>query len=173
MAPNIRKSVRILLLNDENQLLLMRVEGLDICSPNGKRHNNLWCTIGGGIENEEAMQEAALREMQEETGIAPEEVTIGSVVWHSSFELIYKGTLTRLNETFVVAHTKKREVALHSLTANEKEVVKELKWFSLDEIKQCTETIFPVNLAHHLPDILAGKYPAEPICIDQDNEEAA
>lgn len=159
----IRKAVRILLLNNEKELLLMCVEDFDISAPDGTKNKRFWCTIGGGIESDESIAQAALRELYEETGILPEDVKLGPAVWHSSIELILKGSLTIFDETFVVIKTTQKNVALYKPTQDEQAVVKELRWFSLDDIKQSKDLIFPEKLLHYLPDVLMEKYPVVPI----------
>lgn len=166
MSLIIRKAVRVLLLNDEDHLLLMCVEGFDICTPDGVRNKRFWCTIGGGIEKEESIEQTALREIYEESGIKPQDVSLGPVVWYGSIELILKGQLTRLDETFIVARTKLKDVALHFPTDDEKQVVKELRWFSLEDIKMSSDPIFPELLLQYLPEILVKKYPSKLIKIN-------
>lgn len=166
MNPVIRKSVRVLLLNPEDKLLLMCIEGFDIATSDGKRNDRFWCTIGGGIETTETLKDAALREIYEETGISAQEVALGPIVWYGEVDLMLKGELTRLHETFIVAKTKKDNVQLHQPTNDEKAVVKKLAWFSLEDIKSCEDVIFPVLLLQYLPDIILNNYPEQPIEID-------
>lgn len=155
----IRNAVRIILLNNEDKLLLMCVEDFDIATPDDVRHKRFWCTIGGGIEAGESIEQAAFREIYEETSLTKETIKLGPIVWESEIDLKLKGTLTRLKEYFIVAKTQKSDVSLHLPTHDEKAVVKKLVWFSLNEIKNSSEVIFPILLTTYLPDILAGKYP--------------
>lgn len=161
----VRNAVRILLLND-NKLLLMRVEDLDIGAPGAKSNRRFWCTIGGGIEPGESVQDAALREIYEETSLMPEAIELGPIVWKSDINLMLRGTLTRFMEVYVVAKTKAHDVRLHQPTETEQAVVKELRWSTLEDINKCPDLIFPDSLATYLPDILAGNYPPQLICID-------
>ena len=166
MSPVIRKSVRVLLLNDNNELLLMCVEDFDISTPSGEKNKRFWCTIGGGIEAGESIEQTALREIYEETGIAEKDINLGTVVWYGNIELLLKGVLTRLDETFIVAKTKQTNVGLSALTEEEKHIVKKLQWFSLKDIQKSTEVIFPIVLPEYLPDILAENYPEQPLKIN-------
>lgn len=166
MPACVRKSVRVLLLNDKNELLLMCIEDFDISTLEGKKNKRFWCTIGGGIEVEETIEQAAVREIYEETGILEKEIKLGPLVWYNNVELVLKGVLTRLEESFIVARTKQIDVALHIPTEDEKQVVKKLEWFSIEDIKKSQEVIFPILLPKYLPDILSEKYPKEPVVID-------
>ena len=166
MSILVRKAVRVLLFNDENELLLMCVEDFDISTPEGKKNKRFWCIIGGGIEGGESIEQTAFREIHEEAGISEKEVNLGPLVWYGNVELVLKGTLTRLEESFIVAKTKRKDVVLHAPTEDEKQVVKKLQWFSLEEIKESQEVIFPIVLPEYLPDVLSGKYPDQPIEIN-------
>ena len=165
MLPIIRKTVRVLLLNSENELLLMCIETSDLATLEGKQYERFWCTIGGAIENEESIEQAALREIYEESGIASREVTLGCPVWYGSVDLLFKGRLTRFEETYIVARTHQRNVALYAPTQEERRIVQDLRWFSLGTITQSAETFFPASLVNYLPDILKGRYPSRAIKI--------
>jgi len=161
-----RNSVKILLFNDKKELLLMCVDDPKTTSVEGKYSGPFWFPVGGAIEPGETIQEAALREVYEETGIKKEDIELGPVVWHGEFDLILAGTPTHIKETFIVAETKQNNIDLTNLTCWEKAVVKKIDWFSLEEIKNCKEVIFPVLLPKYLPDIITEKYPSEPVEID-------
>jgi 8-oxo-dGTP pyrophosphatase MutT (NUDIX family) len=158
--------VKVLLLNEQNELLLLCADDPTTTSAEGKYHGSFWFPVGGQIEKGESLEEAALREIYEETGIKKEEVSLGSVVWHGSFDLKLNGILTHLDQTFIVAKTKKKEIFLQQPTEWEKNTIKKLDWFSLSRIKKGREIIYPVVLGEYLPDILAGKYPPSPLEID-------
>ena len=132
----------------------------------GKYHGRFWFPIGGKIEADETMQEAALREIFEETGIREDEVELGPVVWFGEFDLMLAGIPTHIKQTFIVAKTTKRDLSLAHLTQEEQTVIEKIAWFSFEEIKKSTEVIFPIVLPKYLPDILAGNYPEQPLEID-------
>ena len=163
MSIPVRETVRVLLLNPSNELLLMCVENFDIGALDGKRNNRFWFTVGGGVEEGESITQAAIREIYEETGITKDKIDLGHIVWHGYVDLVLKGKQTRLHESYIVAQTKESNVFLCQPTDDEKKTVKKLKWFSFDAIKQCPDVIFPVILSEYLPEILSGNYPDEPI----------
>ena len=165
-----RNTVRILLLNTKNKILLMCADDPSTTNKDGAYRGRFWFTIGGAIEQGETLQEAAIREIHEETGLDVKDVTFGPNVWYGAFDLVYAGTLTRINEQFVVAYTDKSELTMQNLTALEKKVIKEIRWFSIEEIQKSKEIIYPIELSHLLPDILAKQFPEKPLYIDLGKE---
>jgi 8-oxo-dGTP pyrophosphatase MutT (NUDIX family) len=162
----VRKSIKILLINKNKELLLMCVDDPKTTSIDGKHYGIFWCPIGGGIKPHETIQEAATREIYEETGIKKEEIELGPVVWFGEFDLVLAGTPTHVKEKFIVAKTKQKKIAPAGLTDWEQKVIKKIEWLSLEKIKSCKEVVFPVLLSKYLPDILDEQYPEKPIEID-------
>ena len=90
----------------------------------GTYHGRFWFMIGGEIEPNESLQAAAIREIFEETGISQSEITLGPVVWFGSVDLMIKGILTTIKQTFIVAHTRQETTSLANLTLSEQAVFK-------------------------------------------------
>ncbi len=166
MSIPFRNSVKILLLNEKKELLLMCADDPKITSVDGEYHGRFWFSIGGEIQSGESIHEATIREIYEETGLDKGEIEFGPVVWFGEFDLVLNGTMTRLKQTFIVAKTGQVNVSLTDLDQWEKAAVKKLAWFSLEKIQNCDEVIYPVLLSEFLPDILSEKYPEKPLEID-------
>ncbi len=162
-----KKTVRILLLNKERKLLLMRVIDPSTTRLDKKQRNAFWCTIGGKIEQGETLQQATYRELFEETGLDADDIELGPIVWYGVHQMIISGEHVELDEKFVVAHLKS-DKPLHqeNFTANEKNVVTHTEWLSLAEILMHQEPIFPAIFKTHLSDIVTGKYPHHPLQVD-------
>lgn len=166
MGRQVRESIKVLLFNQQNQLLMLCAEDPNITTVDGRNYGRYWFPLGGGIEAGESRTEAALRELFEETGIAEDEVELGPTVWHGEFDYCRFGEAVTQKEFFVVAHTDKQTVCLDNLTPEEKAVTKGLRWFSHDELERWPEIIFPVGLPEYLGPILEGDYPPEPVHVD-------
>ena len=78
---------------------------------------------------------------------------------------------TRVEQQFVAGRTSASTLTLAHLTEEEPEVVKRIAWFSLEEVRTSAETIYPVLLPVHLPRIIAGDYPEQPLDISKVPEE--
>lgn len=162
----LRPSIRVILLNAKNELLLLKADDPNTTTTSGRYNGPFWFLVGGAIEPGEEVEEATLREIFEETGIAMEHITLGPIVWKGEFDLILNGILSRQQQRFIVAKTKVTQVSLHNLTAYEQEVIQDLRWFSLEQIRSSNQLIYPLCLKRYLPAILDGRYPAEPLEID-------
>lgn len=136
----------VLLLNDDNELLLLHVNDPKTTPIDGKHHGPFWCLVGGKIEPYETIQEAAMREIYEETGMKKEEIELGPIVWFGEFDFVLAGTPTHQKEIFIVAKSTQKNVSLANLTPEEQTVIKKAAWFSLEKIKNSTDfsRILPV-----------------------------
>lgn len=166
MAYPVRHSVKVILLNERNELLLMCIDDPTITSVGEAYGGHFWTLIGGEIEPYEGIRDAAEREVLEETGLAKQDVDFGPHVWFGELDLILYGKPTHIKQDFIVAHTQHSDISVANLTTYEKKVVKEVSWFSFERIVKSGETIHPFVLRRYLPDIIVGKYPEHPFEID-------
>lgn len=152
-----RRSARVLLLDDADRVLLF--EGIDPWVPDVR----FWFTPGGGIEDGEALEEAAHRELREETGIAG--VDIGPVVWTGTGTFGFEGRRLRSHDSYLMVRVAAAEVDTSGFDAVEARSVLEHRWWSVDELSSTTETVYPTTLAARLTELLRDGPPAEPVDI--------
>lgn len=133
----VRNTVRIVLLNHKDELLLMHIDDPRTRSIGNKYNGSFWVTIGGQIEINETVQEAAVRELFEETGIKRNEVNFGKIIWLRELDLIMYGKPYHIKEKYIAARTNKITVSTTNLTKDEIGVVKKIEWFSLQDITKC------------------------------------
>ncbi len=161
-----RITVRLLLLDRAGRILLMKIDDSAIYGPAGGLilPSPRWITLGGGLEVGETIVEAASREAFEESGITG--ITIGPAVWYLEEIGMLRGEPGLYKETFVVAHAPSCETSTVNWTSQEKEIVRELRWWGMEELTATNEIILPRSISHRLPDIIAGNYPAVPEVIE-------
>ena len=158
-TPVPRPASRLLVIDRRDRLRMFRLEA-DSRHPAG-----LWITPGGGLNPGETFEEAATRELAEETGLSG--VSLGPCVWvrtHVSGKAgTIAGTLYEVRERFFVARVGEVSVRGENPDEVERAVMTDHRWWALDEIVASEEAFVPRSLASLLPPILSGDYPEEPI----------
>jgi len=106
-----------------------------------------WLTPGGEIEAGEEPHAAAVREWREELGL---EVEVVGPVYTEATQFEHRGEM-RDNLDFVfTARCGEDEPVLRGVTADEIEIMKEIRWWSAEEVEAALADgvrIFPVDLA--------------------------
>ena len=150
----LRPTARVLLLDREDRILLLKGR-----LPGSPQSEGSWFTVGGGLEPGETHHEAAAREILEETGIRDFE--LGPVVWLRSGVLAIPEP-THFHEQYIVARCEAREPSRHGWTALERDLIDDIRWWTLHALLTTTDRVFPSGLAGFLPAILAGAFPDPP-----------
>ena len=157
-TPRARPAARLLILDPADRVLLFRVEDASFRDP------VLWLTPGGGLEGDETYEQAAIRELTEETGI---DAPLGPCVWVRRHTFAFQGRWYDQCERFFVVRAPSATTSSERWTDIERDVIKAHRWWSLDELARsdpASDGVFvPRRLAELLPPILAGRYPAEPV----------
>jgi len=120
-----------------------------------------WCTAGGGVDPGETLEQAARREVFEETGMA--EVELGSEVWRRELILPVEGEPRRLVEHYFLASAPHETLTSDNWTVLERKVVKAARWWTPEEIAASDETIFPEGLGERLIALLRDGAPETPV----------
>lgn len=153
-----RPAARVVLLDRERRIFLVNSE-----DPADPRKPPWWEIPGGGIDAGETSAEGAARELYEETGIA--DAKIGPCIWTMRNEFDFAGFHFDQDEFIHVAWCTDGEYAPAHLEALEAVAFDGARWWSLDELLASDVPVLPVNLREHLPPIVAGDLPDEPIDI--------
>ena len=159
-----RKTVRVLLLDPADRLLLIQMQDPNVSDASGRvLRDAYWVTIGGACEPGEDIATTARREVLEETGMT--DIRLGPAVWTTEHVLCIHGKSRLMQETFFFARTDTTAISSDGWTALERRVIHTMRWWSLIDLRETSETIFPRSLAQHLPDLIEGVMPASPITI--------
>ncbi|MBW4041809.1 MAG: NUDIX domain-containing protein [Acidobacteria bacterium] len=145
----VRNAARVLLLDPEGRVLL--VEGGDPADPGA---GTWWFTPGGGVEAGEDARAAALREAFEETGHRVAELR-GPVARRSSV-FPFDGRLIEQRELFFVARVPAFEPTTVGWTELEQRALAGLRWWTLDDLRATTATVYPEHLADLVAEALAS-----------------
>lgn len=147
MTLRTRPSSRLLILNNSGSVLLFRFSHHD----DALAGREYWATPGGGLEPGESFEQAALRELYEETGIIRNEC--GQSIAQREFLMqLPSGETVKAVERFYVISASEGELSQAGWSENEKRVISQQKWWSQAELHETNEVIFPEVLA----DLLAG-----------------
>ncbi|MGA8112398.1 MAG: NUDIX domain-containing protein [Actinocatenispora sp.] len=155
-----RTAARVLLIDGADRLLL--VQGSDPYRPEVGRW---WFSLGGGVEDGETLEAAALREVREESGI--DDVTLGPLVWRRSAEFPFLADrYVYQREHYFVGWTTSTDTRDAGWTEYERQQLSQMRWWGADELASTDEVIAPAQLPALLPAVLRGEYPAVPVELD-------
>jgi len=133
-APKPRQAGRAILRDDAGRVLLLHFH-----LPNMR----FWATPGGGVEPDETLLEAAHRELREELGIA---VALEGPVHTAVGIFEFEGELIENTDHFF--HGRWNGVPrLSGTTESESAALVEARWWTLEEMENTREDIFPRDLA--------------------------
>lgn len=136
-----RPSSRLIVLSPDNHVLLFC-----FChSDDALRGKSYWATPGGGLEHNESFEQAALRELREETGLTRD--SAGPQIASRTFEMMLpSGETVLAEERFFIIHADQWDIDRSGWSSNEKNVIREHHWWTIEELRQTTEIIFPADL---------------------------
>ena len=120
-----------------------------------------WATVRGGVESDESYEEAARREVREETGIT--DVELGPVVWTREKTVAFQHGTVHFVEQYFLGRTDADVISTKGQDEYEKQFMRDHRWWSLDDLRQADEVIFPEGIAELIAPILAGALPAAPV----------
>ncbi len=140
MEPELRRAARLVVVDPDKNVLLFQYED-DL--------RTWWATPGGGLENEETFEDAALREASEELSL-----TCAMLVplWRRTVEFRMRGQLVRQVESCFLTRVSRSDVALGPAVAevHRREGIVAARWWSLEEIETTSERIYPEDLCESL-----------------------
>ncbi|WP_405902691.1 NUDIX hydrolase [Streptomyces sp. NBC_00656] len=157
MPAEARKVARLVLLDPEDRILLMH--GFEPEDPG----STWWFTPGGGLEGDETREQAALRELAEETGIT--DVELGPLLWQRMCSFPFDGRRWEQDEWYFLARTTQTATDTGGQTGLERRSVAGLRWWTSAELSAARETVYPTRLAELLRTLLDEGPPRTPLVL--------
>ena len=137
----LRRSARVFLFDEESgDLLLIRF----VAELEGGAFT-FWVTPGGEIEPGEDERAAAERELAEELGLWLR--LEGPVHRESGGTYTHLGETVRNEDVFFAASCSRQQPVLRGVTPEEIALMREVRWWTLAELRDTAERIFPAQLA--------------------------
>jgi 8-oxo-dGTP pyrophosphatase MutT (NUDIX family) len=138
----VRRSARVIVIAPDESVLMVRFEVAD--------RPPFWVTAGGECEAGETFDQAARRELVEETGIVGDP---GSQVARTTPEFVtVEGEPVQADERYYILRVAEARIDTSGHTALEQKVMTQHRWFTLAELSGWHEAVFPDNLAQIIRD---------------------
>lgn len=159
---SIRQAARVVLLDREGRTLLFRFVDPVNGSP-------FWITPGGGLDEGETFEDAARRELREETGLVVGEglaaAGFGPCVWRRTIDIRYGHKRFRQHERYFPLTLNARQPAIDTGGMLDYEVsdLQDHRWWTADDITASADRFAPSRLGELIPALMSSALPASPI----------
>jgi 8-oxo-dGTP pyrophosphatase MutT (NUDIX family) len=146
-----RRAARALLIADRSVLL---IEG---CDPARPEAGSWWLTPGGGIDEDESMEAAAVREIFEETGLLLPADTLGPVVATRVAEFEFDDRVYRQTESFFAVQVAAFTPHARGWDTVEQRALLDHRWWTVDELRTTAERVYPSELVEVVEAVFNGR----------------
>lgn len=154
ISPPLREAARVVALDDAQRVLLLH---------HHDEGGSYWATPGGALEAGEDHAAAALRELREELGVDEKNVALGTQLAQRSQEQTVGGRAVRQVERYFLAHLEPADA--DPARATQPDNIQAHRWWTLQELRETPETIYPDGLLGLVAGLLANGVPKCPITL--------
>ncbi|MEN3362188.1 MAG: hypothetical protein V7637_6170 [Mycobacteriales bacterium] len=149
----------MLLVDGADRLLLFET----LSDSDAPELGTCWVAPGGGVRDGEPLAVAAARELREETGLVVRPESLGGVVAVTSGPAEFRWGGGMFRDDFFFYRVDEHRVDSSQWEELEKNCIVRHHWWTVADLAASTETIYPMELAPLLADLLAGWLPADPV----------
>lgn len=136
-ALRLRRAARLIVIDPDLRALMFRYDV--------PGRPPFWVTAGGECEPDESFEDAARRELFEETGFTADP---GPQIMQMTPEFItVQGEPVQADERFFLVRVDEARIDTSGHTETELALMTQHRWFTLDELEHWHEAVFPVDLA--------------------------
>jgi 8-oxo-dGTP pyrophosphatase MutT (NUDIX family) len=133
-----RTAARVLIVSPARRVLLLRLEP--------SFDEPFWVTPGGGVDDGETLEQAAMRELREEVGRS--DLSLGGLVWTRDVRFTWQEWIVQQREHVFRVEAPEEFVAVTEHP--DEEPIVGSAWFSADELLGLDDAVYPEDLAARL-----------------------
>lgn len=148
-----RQAARVAVLDPAGAVFLFRYDNEEV--------GVHWAMPGGGMDEGETPEQAALRELREETGWA--DLRLGPVLCRWEHDFTRAGVPVRQYEHIFLAYGPRRDLAGGLAAAHAEDRIQHGRWWSAAELAAATEPLWPPQLPSLLAAVATGGPPPVPV----------
>ena len=145
-----RQAARVVLIADG---LVLLQQGFDPARPEA---GTWWITPGGGVVDGESVEEGAVREVFEETGLRLTPAQLGPVIATRVAHFEFERRSFRQSESFFGVNVAPFTPEHHGWDEVEQRALLDHRWWSLDELRSTDESVYPTQLVEVVEAVLDG-----------------